>query len=162
MLGAATGLGWANVSQLKGSISTIEGLAWLAAAVMVLLAAVMIALGKPTWWWIVAAAAAVWSQVVITTAWSDAKAGTAVNVTIILAAVLGFAALGPTSPRAEWQDKAETALQATPVGSQVLTEADHHGTAGGSLGVHPPLWRGWKATRLQLLRRRPRTDPWWP
>ena len=43
---------------------------------------------------------------------------------IILAAVLGFAALGPTSPRAEWQDKAETALQATPVGSQVLTEAD--------------------------------------
>ncbi len=124
LLGAAKGLGWANVSQLKGSISTIEGLAWLAAAVVVLLAAVMIALGKPTWWWIVAVAAAVWSQVVITTAWSDAEAGTAVNVIIILAAVLGFAALGPTSPRAEWQDKAETALQATQVGSQVLTEAD--------------------------------------
>ena len=78
LFGAAKGLGWANVSQLKGSISTIEGLAWLAAAVVVLLAAVMIALGKPTRWWIVAVAAAVWSQVVITTAWSDAEAGTAV------------------------------------------------------------------------------------
>ena len=127
LLGAAKGLGWAEVDQLNGPISTIEGLAWLTAAATVLLAAVMVALDKPTWWWVVAAAAAMLSQVVIITAWSDAKAGTLANLLLMVAAVLGFAANGPTSPLARWRDHAEAALQATPVGSEIVTEDDLNG-----------------------------------
>lgn len=91
LLGAAKGLGWADVNQLTAPISIIEGLAWLAAAGAVLVVAAMVAVGRPAWWWIVAAGAAVLSQLVITTAWTDARAGTAANVILVLAAVLGFA-----------------------------------------------------------------------
>lgn len=124
LLGAAEGLGWADVAQLDGSVSTPEGIAWLLTALVVGLAAVMIAFGTPTWWWIVAAVAAVMSQVMVGTAWDDAKAGSLANLVLLLVAVLGFAALGPTSPRARWQREAEAGLQSTVVTTQLLTEDD--------------------------------------
>lgn len=127
LMGAAKGLGWANVTTLREPISSAAGVAWLVAAVFVLAAALMIALGRPTWWWLVAVAAAVVSQAVIFTAWSDAKAGTVANVILIAAAVLGYAALGPTSPRVQWQDKAQAALEAAPAANQLLTNDDLKG-----------------------------------
>jgi uncharacterized membrane protein YphA (DoxX/SURF4 family) len=66
LLGAAKGLGWAEVSRLaKEPGHPAEGIAWLAAAALVLIAVVLIALGRPSWWWVVAAVAAVFSQAVI-------------------------------------------------------------------------------------------------
>lgn len=127
LLGAAKGLGWAEVDQLRGSVSFVEGIAWLVTALMVCLAAVTIAVGKPAWWWILAAVAAVMSQILIGTAWSDAKVGTVANVVLLSAAVLGYAAQGPTSPRAQWEAAAETALRATAVSTQLVTEQDLDG-----------------------------------
>jgi len=40
LLGAAKGLGWADVTQLKEPVSAAMGVAWLAAAVLVVLAGV--------------------------------------------------------------------------------------------------------------------------
>lgn len=127
LLGAAKGLGWAKVSQLESPVTTAEGVAWFAAAALVLITVVLIALGRPSWWWAVAAVAAVFSQAVIFTAWSDAKVGTIANVLLLFVAILGFAALGPTSPKAQWQAAAQNALESTAVAGEVLTEADLEG-----------------------------------
>ena len=85
-LGVAKGFGWAEVPALKQPIGARGGVLWLLAATLVLASAVFIAVGAPTWWWVVAVCAAAVSQVAIATSWSDAKAGTVVNVLLVLAA----------------------------------------------------------------------------
>lgn len=94
LLGAGKGLGWSSVTQLSEPIDSRLGAAWLGAALLLVLAGVMV--GRMSQgWWLVAAAAAVFSQAVVLTSWSDAKAGTAVNVVLFVAAGYGFAASGP-------------------------------------------------------------------
>ena len=105
LLGVAKGFGWAEVSALEQPISPGGGVVWLLAAVLVLASAVLIAAGAPTWWWAVAVLAAVVSEVAIATSWSDAKFGTAANLVLVLAAVYGFASLGPTSFHAQFRDQ---------------------------------------------------------
>ncbi len=73
------------------------GAVWLLAAALVLLCAGLVAAGTPTWWWVVAIIGAVVSQVAIATSWNDARAGTTVNVVLVVAAVYGFASVGPAS-----------------------------------------------------------------
>ena len=124
LLGTTKGWGWAKVEQLKQPISPTLGFAWLVAAVLVLTAAAMIAARAPSWWWAVAVVAAVASQAVIITSWSDAKAGTAANVVLVLAAALGFAALGPGSFAAQWDHRVQAALTAAPPAGPVVTEED--------------------------------------
>ncbi|MFP5346911.1 MAG: DUF6544 family protein [Actinomycetes bacterium] len=124
VLGAAKAFGWLEVNRLTHPIGPLAGALWLVAAVLAVVAAVLIVRGSPSWWWVVAAAAAVTSQAAIFTSWDDAKAGTAVNVVLVLAAVQGFAALGPRSFAAEWDRRAEAALAAVPASTDVVTEAD--------------------------------------
>ena len=99
LMGVVEGFGWADVSQLTEPISASMGVAWLVAAVVVVAAGVMLLAGL-RWGWAVAGLAAVVSQAVIVTSWTDAKAGSAANVLLALAAVYGFRANGPTSFRA--------------------------------------------------------------
>jgi hypothetical protein len=125
LLGALKGFGWTEVPQLKQPIGPGGGAIWLLATVLVLIAAGLIAAGAPTWWWVVAALAAVVSQVAIITSWSDAKVGTAANVLLVLAAVLGFASLGPTSFHAHYRDRTQDALADSPAGAEdLVTEQD--------------------------------------
>ena len=49
--------------------------------------------------------AAAVSQVAIVSSWSDARAGTIVNVVLVLAAGYGFAAEGPTSFHAQCRER---------------------------------------------------------
>jgi len=124
LLGVAKGFGWAEAPALRAPIGVGEGVLWLLAATLVLATAAFIAVRGPTWWWIVAVCAAVVSQLAIATSWSDAKAGTVVNVILVLAAGFGFAYLGPTSFHAQWQDQAARALAAVDPEPAVVTEAD--------------------------------------
>jgi hypothetical protein len=122
LLGAAKGLGWANVTQLKEPISTAMGVAWLAAAVLVVLAGVLLII-RARWWWVVGAVAVVASQTVIFTLWSDAKAGVVANIILLVAVVYGFASGGPASYRAQYRRRVDAALtEALP--NAVVTEAD--------------------------------------
>ena len=57
-----------------------------------------------------AGAAALTSQLAIATSWGDAKAGTVINVLLVLGAAYGFASVGPTSYHAQWQHRATQAL----------------------------------------------------
>ncbi len=99
-LGAAKGLGWAEVPQLKQPIGAAMGALWLTAGLAVLATGVLLTVG---WrgWWVVGAVAVLASQAAILTSWSDAKAGTAANLVLLLAVLYGFATQGPGSFRAE-------------------------------------------------------------
>lgn len=122
LLGAAKGLGWTDVSQLGESISSAMGIAWLAAAVLVVIAGAMLAL-EARWWWVVGAVAVSISQAVIFTAWTDAKAGTVVNVALLCAVGYGYASRGPRSYSAEYRRQVDIALTQAPQAGDV-TEAD--------------------------------------
>jgi hypothetical protein len=124
LLGAAKGLGWAEVSALKDAISPAMGLVWLAATLLVVAAGILLAARAP-WWWMVGAVSLVVSQVAIVTSWNDAKAGTAANVVLLVAAGYAFASQGPTSFRAEYRRATEASLsRSVPDVSAVVTEAD--------------------------------------
>jgi hypothetical protein len=124
LLGVVKGFGWAEVAQLKQSIGAVGGVLWLLAALLVLASAALIAVGAPTWWWVIAVCGAMISQVAIVTSWSDAKAGTLVNVLLALVAAYGFLSVGPTSFHAQWQDRATQALTDADPAPPVLSESD--------------------------------------
>jgi len=124
LLGAAKGFGWAEVDQLSQPIGPLAGGIWFVAAVLVCVAAALLGRGAPTWWWAVAGAAAVTSQVAIATSWGDAKAGTVINVLLILGAAYAFASVGPTSYHAQWHDRATQALSDAEPAGPIVTEAD--------------------------------------
>lgn len=122
LLGAAKGLGWADVTQLQDPISAAVGVAWLAAAALVIVSGGLLAVPVPRWW-VAGAAALVVSQGVILTSWSDAKVGTIANAILLAAVVHGYASQGPTSYRAEYRRRVEAAL-VEPLDDSVVSEAD--------------------------------------
>ncbi len=109
LLGAAKGLRWSVVAAPTSPISPEIGAAWLLAALVVGFAGIAIMIAPPRWW-LVCALAAVGSQAVIATSWSDAGAGTVINLVLIGAAVYGWASEGPRSFAAEYSRRASTAL----------------------------------------------------
>lgn len=124
LLGAGKGLGWFQVPQLRQPSTPLAGAAWLAAAVLLVVTALMIAWDAPTWWWAVGLTAAVVSQLLIISAWHDAKAGTIANIVVVLASLYGFATLGPGSYQAEWKQRSVEALAQAPATRGEVTEAD--------------------------------------
>lgn len=124
VLGAAKGLGWAEISALKEPISRAAAFGWAAAAVLVLASAVLVALSRPDWWWLMALTAAATSQTVILTSWADAKAGTAANIVLLMVAGYGFLSIGPASFHAEWNRHAADALRIVDAPTGIVTDAD--------------------------------------
>ena len=102
----------------------MAGVLWLLAAALVLTAAAFLAVGLPTWWWALALGAAATSQVAIATSWNDARAGTVVNLVLVLAAGYAFATDGPASFHAEYRERATQALADVDPSPSTLSEAD--------------------------------------
>lgn len=124
LLGVAKGFGWAEVSALQEPVRTGAGVLWLLAAGFVLAAAVLLAQGAPSWWWIIAVGGAVVSELAIVSSWSDARAGTVVNVILVLAAGYALVSVGPASFDAQWRELATEALATVDPAPAVLTDAD--------------------------------------
>ncbi len=89
LLGFAKAFKLAEVPQLGGQFSRPAGLAWLAAAVLFVLAVALFILEKD-WWWMPAAAAVALSQILIFTRWHDARFGTIINVIALAGAAVAF------------------------------------------------------------------------
>jgi len=124
LLGAAKGLGWAEVPALPEPIGPAMGLAWLAAATAVVTTGVLLAVRNRIWW-VAGSVGAILSQAVILTSWNDAKAGTVANVLLLAALGYTYASSGPTSYRAEYQRRAAAALhESHPATGSVVTETD--------------------------------------
>ena len=124
LLGVTKGFGWADVSQLTEPIGVVGGMIWLVATALVLTTAALLAVGASTWWWAIALGAAAISQIAITSSWHDARAGTIVNLILVLAAGYGFAAEGPTSFHAHYRARATHALADVDPSPAVVDEAD--------------------------------------
>lgn len=90
-MGFTKAFGWAQLEQLSQEISRPRGLWWLAASILIVLAALSF-LFRQAWWWIPGALGAIISQVLIFSQWSDARVGTLPNLILILVAILGFGA----------------------------------------------------------------------
>ncbi len=110
LLGAVKGFGWAAVSALTADIGPLLGFAWLCAGLLVLAVAVLLAHGDCPWW--VPLSAALLSQVLVVSAWQDARAGTVVNVLLLAVAGHAWARTGPRSLRADYARHVEAALAA--------------------------------------------------
>ncbi len=78
-----------NTDQLTIPISHVIGVFWLMAAILFLLAAIIFALGK-SWWGFVMILAVLFSQILIISSWSDAKAGTILNFVFLIMSVMGI------------------------------------------------------------------------
>ena len=79
-------------------------------AVLVVATAAMIAVSGPPWWWCVALTAALASQVAIATSWDDAKAGTLVNLVLLLVATYDFLSAGRFRFSAQGKTRANAPL----------------------------------------------------
>lgn len=87
LIGFTKAFGLATVEQLQQPISRPLGLAWLAAAVLLVAAAALV-FAAPRLWWAPAALGLVVSQAVIFTSWSDARFGTIANAIVLAGLVL--------------------------------------------------------------------------
>lgn len=153
-MGVVKSLGMAELPQLADPIPTRWGLAWLIAGLALAATAVLYLSASRTWWLVGLAAVGV-SQVVILTAWSDAKFGTLANLIVLALALYGFASCGPLSLRAEY-DRAVLERLSESVPADVITEEDlvalpepvqrymrQAGAIGQSHVTHfGALWRG--------------------
>ena len=121
-MGFAKAFELADLPQLAQPISRGMGILWLVAG-LALLATAGLLIWLPRVWSAVGLVAVLLSQIVILSAWSDAKFGTIANVILLVAVVYGFAAQGPLSLRAEYRRTVRGRL-AQPVSPPIVTEAD--------------------------------------
>ncbi len=125
LLGFVKGLGLAAVPQLQLAISTRVGVAWLAAALLLMGSSVLVFVA-PRVWWMVALPGVLLSQLLIIGAWQDAKFGTLANVVLLVPLVIVIADLRPSSLRSRFtRDTASLLAAEKSMHSPVLvTEAD--------------------------------------
>ncbi len=122
LLGVAKAFGLAELPQLTQPISRGWGVAWLAAAALVLAAVAMFAAGARSYW-MAGAVAVLVSQVVIVAFWRDAWAGTIANALLLVVVAHGALTEGPWSFHAQYLRDAAAGL-ARAGETALVTEAD--------------------------------------
>ena len=123
LLGFAKAFGLAQPPQLQAAISRPMGILWLAAALLLIVSAGMGFLAGQ-WWWVPAAFGVVVSQVLIFTAWNDAKAGTIANIILLFPIVVAALGAAPWSFRSTYNREVATGLREHSQQPRLLTEAD--------------------------------------
>jgi hypothetical protein len=122
LMGFAKAFGLAELPQLTQPVSRAAGVAWLAAAGLLLAAAVAL-FAWPQGFWAVGAAALVLSQALILGAWRDARFGTIASAVVLAGVLHGFLSRGPWSFRASFEREAAAGLARRASGG-IVTEAD--------------------------------------
>ncbi len=88
-MGFAKAFGLAELASLTQPIGHGWGSAWGACAALLVAAGIARGAGA-TWWWMLATPGVVASQVLVVAFWTDAKAGTIVNVALLIPVLVGF------------------------------------------------------------------------
>jgi hypothetical protein len=88
LMGFVKGFGLAEIKELSVPVSIPSGILWLLTTILFLISLVLLLLKKDSWW-MVGALAMVISQVLIFSAWHDARFGTLANVIIFIAVLFG-------------------------------------------------------------------------
>src|SRR5687768_17008297 len=123
LIGAAKGFGWAEVPQLRTSVSFFAAALWLSAALLLIVAAISFVLGMNWWWW-VGLPGLVLSQVLITQSWSDAKFGTLANLMIAIPVALLLLDARPASFRSRFARDRDELLARSVAAAPVVSEED--------------------------------------
>jgi hypothetical protein len=89
LMGFVKAFGLADVPALRDPISARAGTGWLVAALLLGSAAVLLLLAEQRWW-MPAITGVLLSQVLIVSAWHDAKFGTLANVIVAVPIVLAL------------------------------------------------------------------------
>lgn len=166
LMGFAKAFGLADLPQLTTPISRGMGVVWLAAGLAHLVAGTLF-LSAPRVWWAVGLGAVLLSQLVVITAWSDAKFATLVNLLVLAVVAYGFASQGPLSFRSEYaRDTGERSAAAE--SPEPITESDlaplpdpvqRYLRVTGAVGQ--PRARHFRARWTGRIRSGP-DDPWMP
>ncbi len=122
-MGFAKAFDLARLDALTQPISRPMGVLWLVAGLL-LLAADLTLFAAPRWFWLVAVLALVASQLVIVTAWSDARFGTLANLLVAACALYGAFAWGPFGLAGEYRRVVADAVARQPPPAPPITEAD--------------------------------------
>ena len=121
LLGFLKAFDLAQINKLTQPISRPLGLLWLVAAlVLVVTAAAFIF--KAQWWWIIAIVGVVLSQILIITAWKDARLGTILNLILLIVAILALGSFRFESGYQQDVYNAQERARGVPV--EILTESD--------------------------------------
>lgn len=121
LLGFLKAFDLAPVNQLTLEISRPVGFLWLLAALLFVVTAVALAL-KMRWWWATAIVAALLSQVLIFTAWQDARVGSIANLIILVVALLQ---LGSVRFEDRYRQDVQNGLERVRgLPAETITEAD--------------------------------------
>lgn len=120
----ASGLG--DVPGLELPIGTGVGLLWLAAGVLLGVAAVAVHV-IPRFWWIPGVLGLVLSQVLVMGAWGDARFGTLVNLVLLAPIAVSAADLRPSSLRSIYRGRVRWALASAPRDPPPVTVEDLDG-----------------------------------
>lgn len=123
LLGFTKAFGLAQPPQLQAVLSRPMGILWLAAALLLVVSAGMVLLAG-RWWWVPAASGVVLSQVLIFTAWNDAKAGTIANMILLFPILVAALDAAPLSFRSIYNREVATGLREHSQQPMLLTEAD--------------------------------------
>lgn len=90
-MGFAKAFGYGEKLPLSRSISKPAGAVWLLTMFFFVVAAVLVVF-QVSWWWAIGLLAAVVSQMLLFTAWKDARFGTIANMVVLLGTILAFGA----------------------------------------------------------------------
>jgi hypothetical protein len=126
VLGFASVTGPGDVPGLDMRIGTGEGLLWLAAGVLLGVAAVAIRV-TPRFWWIPALLGVILSQVLVIESWSDARFGTLVNLALLAPIAVSAADVRPSSLRSIYRNRVRWALASAPRDPAPVTVEDLQG-----------------------------------
>jgi hypothetical protein len=122
LIGAAKGLGWAEMPSLTQAVSPGMGVVWLAASGLLASTAVLLFMAS-RWWWLVGSAAVVLSALAMASSWADSKFGAPLTALAAVGVAYGFLGQGPASLRAEY-DRDVARLLADPPQAALVTDAD--------------------------------------
>lgn len=122
LLGFLKAFNLAPVEQLSAAISKPAGLAWLLTSLLFLGTALLYAL-QVAWWWKIGLPAIILSQILIISAWGDAKYGTVANLLLLVPVLMALAGDLPTSYRNVFRAEAEKGLKRY-TKPDILTEED--------------------------------------
>lgn len=92
LLGFLKAFDLAQINELTQPISRPLGLLWLVAALILIVTAVAFGFTSQ-WWWAVAIVGALLSQILIFTAWQDARVGSIPNLIILVVALLALSSI---------------------------------------------------------------------
>jgi hypothetical protein len=112
---------WYEFKELTQPISRTMGVLWLGAALLIAATSVLYSL-QHHYWWLLAGLAVLLSQMVMLTAWQDAKYGTIINVLLLLLAFFSFQAW--QMQRSYQQDVAAGIARTHSLPTELITEED--------------------------------------